>query len=542
MREAKKYSDFPNDNNFIFFNFKFFYSKYFHFILPLIYFLVMLFVSFTNRKIGDYGVETDFYVAYIPQAKELLNGNLILDPFRGPIYQIFLTFSGIIFNYEFYSAGKFLDVVSAGITLFFVSKLISSILNREAAFIVVLLIAVNQVFWRYTYEPGTDMLFLTFYISSLYFILKEKELSNKNLFIAGILTSLAYLTRYTGISLIVLVILIFIIKFYKKFKLTHSIKKIFNVKAFVCFAVPVIILISTWGIISNQKTGSFFYNMNYQNTAYTIYKPDDMPKDEWTYKYQDEFKSMSDVVFKDIGAFIKKIFFQNFTTYFIKDLYRLLPTYFGILAPIGLLIFIVKWKSQNASVKYFFIAAFLFYLQILLIFYSERFTLPLLPFYCFIIVKLFSQNIIDRFNLRSGKVRFFGMLLSLLIIFTLYNSFTVSKKEINNGPEEILIIRDYIEKNYTGELSGKNIMARKPHIAYYLNMHFTVMPYVENYKDLLSKTKESNIDFIFVSEKEGSVSTNEDLKKNLLNIGSPPELELITYTTNPTAVLYKVKK
>lgn len=503
----------------------------------------MLLISMTNRKIGDYGVETDFYVAYVPQAKELLNGNFIVDQYRGPAYQLFLAVTGFIFGYDYFNAGKFLNVISASITLFFISKIVGSIFSREGAFMTVLLVAVNQVFLKYTYTPGTDMLFLVFYASSIYFILKNKELNHKNLLIAGTLSTLAYLTRYTGISLIVFALLIFSVYFFKKFKITHSFKASFPSKSLMHYIIPVIILSSVWGIINYQKTGYFINNMNFQNTALTVYKPGNMSMDEWTFKHQNTFKSMSDVVFRDFGTFTKRIFLNNFTSYFVKDMSGLLPKYFGILAVLGLIVFIVKIKSQNLNEKLFLLISLIFYCQILLIFYSERFSLPLLPFYCFLIVKLFSNGFLQRFNFKISKLKIFWIILLALIIFNLFNSILTVKQDINSGPKEILLVKDWIKKNYQEDISGKLIMARKPHIAYYLDMKLEVTPYLENYNDFVQNIKNRNIDYIYISEREADYLTNQDLKQVLLNYNVPPEeLELITNTTNPTAILYKVKK
>ena len=503
----------------------------------------MLFVSMINREIGDYGVETDFYVAYVHQAKELLNGNFIVDQYRGPVYQLFLAVTGFLFRYDYFSAGKFLNVMSASITLYFTSKIVGSIFNREGAFITVLLVAVNQIFLKYSYTAGTDMLFLAFYTSSLYFILKNDELNFKNLLVAGVLSGLAYLTRYTGISLIVFVVLVFLMHFYKKFNITHSFKKSFPAKSLTYYLIPVLILSSIWGIISYQKTGYFINNMNFQNTALTVYKPENMSNDEWIHKHQNTFNSMRDVVFKELGTFAKKIFLNNFPLYFAKDMSRLLPKYLGILAVFGLIVFIIKLKSQNLLEKYFLLASLIFYFQILLIFYSERFSLPLLPFYCFLIVKLFSYDFLQRFNFNISKLRFYGIILFLLIIFNLTNSIIAVKTDINSGPKEILSVKDWSEKNYYKELSGKLIMARKPHIAYYLDMKLSVTPYLENYNDFVQNIKNRNIDYVYVSEREAEYLTNQNLKQVLLNYNVPPEeLEVITKTMNPIAILYKVKK
>ncbi|MEZ4821683.1 MAG: hypothetical protein R2942_04390 [Ignavibacteria bacterium] len=43
---------------------------------------------------------------------------------------------------------------------------------------------------------------------------------------------------------------------------------------------------------------------------------------------EDNFKSMSDVIFEDAGKFIRVIFIKNLPTYVKKDITRLLPKYF----------------------------------------------------------------------------------------------------------------------------------------------------------------------------------------------------------------------
>ena len=531
--------------NYIFFESRFLISKYFHFIIPAIYFVIMLFVSVTNRAIGDYGVESDFYSSYIPQAKEILNGNIIIDPFKGPLYQIFLAVTGFVFGRDYFLAGKFLNVISAGVALYFVSKLIGSILNREAAFITVLIIAVNYIFLTYTYTPNTDILFLVFYISALYFILKNEILENKNLFIAGLLTSFAYLTRYTAISLIIFAVFVFVLNLYKWSKKNKSEEKISPppIKPILFYFIPVIILTSVWGIISYNKTGFFFYNLNYQNTSFTVHKPENMSKYEWNEKYKDSFNSMSDVVLKDVGTFGKIIFLNNFPNYFKKDLTRLLPKYFGLFVVIGLVFFLIKFKSQIVLRKYFFLANFLFYLQILLIFYAERFSIPLLPFYCFLIVWLFSIDQLQRFNFKIAGIKFFGFFLFVLIIFNLYNSIKSVKREINVGPTEILTIKNWVDKNNVEDVTGKLIMGRKPHIAYYLDMKFQVIPFVNNLDEFFKNVKDNNVDYIYISEKEADYLTEANLKQILLNYKNPPnELEIVTYTESPIAILYKVKK
>lgn len=47
--------------------------KYLPLLFAFIYLIILSYSSFTFHKIGDYGVETDFYQSYVPAAQEFLN-------------------------------------------------------------------------------------------------------------------------------------------------------------------------------------------------------------------------------------------------------------------------------------------------------------------------------------------------------------------------------------------------------------------------------------------------------------------------------------
>ncbi len=506
-------------------------------IVPLLFFVVMMLVVIFNRPIGDYGVETDFYSAYVDQAKELLNGNLIIDDYRGPFYQIVLALFGILFNHDFFLAGKILNVTCAGITLVFVFKLIERISNSEIALFAGLFVAVNLNFIRYSYMPGTDILFMMLYISALYFILKSSHGTNKDLVLAGVFTSLAYLTRYTGISLILFALIFLVFQFLKGKK---SDTPRLSSKKILMFILPLIFFLGSWSIYSHLQTGQLFHNKNYLNTAMTIHKPDEISKDEWTLKYQNEFGSMYEVVTKDLSKFLERVFAENLPGYLYKDLTRLFPRIIGLLAGLGLLLFLSSLLRKNELERGYLLASFLFYCQLLLIFYSERFSLPLVPFYSFMIVSLFSYKMFQSMKIGYKRIRIFGIVLATLLIYNFLSSYSIIKNEINEGPAEILQIRKDVEQKYDIQLQGKSVMARKPHIAYYLNMEYQVTPYVESYQELLKVLKDSKVSYYFVNEKEAESFENKDIR-NLLLHSTPQGLEVVSSTDNPKAFLYEVK-
>ena len=62
------------------------------------YLLVVGIISFVFHKVGDYGVETDFFCSYVQSAKEFLNGNIPIDAFRGPLCPMVLGVFGFVLN------------------------------------------------------------------------------------------------------------------------------------------------------------------------------------------------------------------------------------------------------------------------------------------------------------------------------------------------------------------------------------------------------------------------------------------------------------
>ncbi len=168
----------------------------------------MLIIALKYHIIGDYGLETDFYWVYSVQAKALQSGVILLDPFRGLVYPITLAIFGLVF--EMFAAGIIINVLCGGVSLYLIYIIIEKH-NNFVALGTMLLVMSNVWFIKYTYSVGTDMLFLVFFLSVIYYILTDKWI------LAGIFTALAYNTRYAGVSLIVAGIILLILK-YRKWK------------------------------------------------------------------------------------------------------------------------------------------------------------------------------------------------------------------------------------------------------------------------------------------------------------------------------------
>ena len=504
-------------------------NKYFFLILPVFYFIVVGYFSYTNHTVGDYGVETDFFWDYVPQAKEVLNGIMPIDEFRGPGYPLILALVSIPFKSDFHLAGIFLNVLCASIILYLLLKTVTKIANRETAFICALFVSTNSYFLKYSYSCGTDMLFMVFYFSAIYFLFRNEEVSIKDLCVAGVFCGFAYITRYTGLALMIAIPVVFIL--WRKKNITN---KKYLLKGTGVFFLMCGIFVAVWGIICLMYKGKFFYNHNFQNTAYTLYKPEYMSRDEWKFNHSLEFDSFFDVINYDPGVFFKKVFWDNLTSYFLMDMHILLPVYSGIAVSIGLVIFFMKYRFRTEKEKSFFVINLIFFSFLLLIFYSERFSLPILPFYIFIALKITELKVISKIPKRICFV--FTL---VLLSYTIYNSYTFISNDVSSGPKEMLSYRDWAEKNLPGERENRITMSRKPHISYYLNTKFERVPFVRTYEELLTEARNAKADYLYLGPLEVSLIGNQF--SYLLNpLNCPKELEVLTYTTDPPTVLYKV--
>lgn len=238
--------------------------KYLPIFISTFYFLVLFVLAFTYHKIGDYGVETDFYEGFVYEAKEFLKGNLIIEGYKGPLYPIVLAIFSFILG-DYFKVGVFISVISAAVFLYFSFKTLEKIFGFEVALGSVLLILSNSIFIQYSYSAGTDLFFCSLAILSIYFLTKGDNLKYSSIFISGIFASLAFLTRTNGLFLPAAAVVSFLIFKFSSKSYRVLIKHVFTYLAgFILLNIP-------WSYYKYIKTGDPFYDRNFTNTAWELY-------------------------------------------------------------------------------------------------------------------------------------------------------------------------------------------------------------------------------------------------------------------------------
>jgi len=528
--KTKKKSNISNDPSGIKFDFNsILENQFLGLYIGAVFCVVMLIISFTFHKIGDYGVETDFYQAYVPVARDFLNGIITIDPYKGPVYQIVLGSIGFIAG-DLFRAGIIICVLSASIFIYFSFEVLKKLFSVKEAIFVISLLIFNPVFIQFTYSAGTDMFFAALLSVAFYFLFKNDELNYKNLVIAALISGIAYLTRYNGVFLLGFVAVILFVNYWKLDWKKRIISSLVYIGTFLLTITP-------WGIYCLNKKGSFFYNENYRNIAYELYGKGKINWDQFWYSSVKEFTSLPDVIFKDPILFISNSF-QNIYTHFTSDLKDLLGWHIGAFVILGLIFFIYNnpvknWESRKTG---YYLMNLFFFLVLLIVFYSERFSMFLLP--CYLAVAV-SGMIGENFSLKrlfSKTLVYF--LFVFLFAFSAYKTYAVNSRIIDSGPGEILVLRDWYLSSVPENKRGKNIAARKPQVAYYLNMQFNAIPLSEDYNDFISKLRKDKDDYLYFSPMEAQ--TRPQLQYLLNPKVEHPGLKPVVYFENPPAVLYKV--
>ena len=492
------------------------------------YFVIMLFVSLKYHVVGDYNVETDFYWSYIPQARHILEGTIQIEDYHGPVYPIVLAFISL-FTKDLFHGGVILSVLSAALSLYFIFELLKRLFRSDVALIGTLLVAVNTTFVRYSYTAGTDMLFLAFALASMYFLLREEQMRMSSLVLSAMFAALGYLTRYNGLSAAVGVPAAIILA--NPFQLETKVRLLIAGLYLGVF----LLAIAPWGIYCLIEKGSFFYNRNYLNIAYEMFAKGRMGWDQYWYGEAQKFTSLTQVVFADPGLFVTTLL-RNTVEHAVSDFKLLLGWYTGIFSVLGIYGFI-KYRP-GPRVLSMFIIGIAFFGVLLLVFYGERFSMFLLPIYVALALKALTFPALAQYRFWK-TIHVGGIVGIVLIIWSAANSMEFNRLNIDSGPKEVVRIGEWFRQNVAESEQGKIVIARKPHIAYYLGLKMELFPMAESYPQLLAELRRVNAAYLYFSVMEAGM--RPQFQRLLDPSGAPKELRPLTYTTNPPAVLYKVE-
>jgi hypothetical protein len=374
------------------------------------------------------------------------------------------------------------------------------------------------------------MMFNALAAATLFFFFKDKEINYKNIIIAAVLGGLSYLTRYNGVFLLGFVFIILFVNYW-------NINWIRRLKSSAVFVSVFILTFTPWGFYCLSEKGSFFYNENYKNIAFELYGKGNMSWDKFWFSESNSFTSLFDVIGRDTLLFISTTV-GNIGENFLLDMERLMGLYVGAFIILSLILLLISnpiknWKSRETG---YYLSNLFFFALLTLVFYSERFSIFLIPFYSVIAVQPF---FLEKFTFNKRFPLKLGYLIVIaLIAVTMNNSISINSSRINSGPQELLVLQNWYDSNIPESERGKKIAARKPHVAYYLGMDFALLPMTDSYEELIEKLRLNNVDYLYFSPIEAGL--RREFKSLLNPKSSHPGLKVVVFFNSPPSVLYRI--
>jgi hypothetical protein len=226
---------------------------------------------------------------------------------------------------------------------------------------------------------------------------------------------------------------------------------------------------------------------------------------------------------------------SNVGGHFLQNAKNLTGWPVGILFVIGI-ISLFKVPPTRNQLAYYAFNGF-FFSVLLVVFYRTRFFLYLLPF--FLTVAFQSLTIfLNRLTLAGKRIPIVPTVVVVLFLLSLFNAYGYNRNRISAGPKEIHRVAEWFKGTLPEEDRGRRIMARKPHIAYYLNLDFSSIPMVKSHRGLITILYKRNIDYLYFS---GVEAAYRPALKYLLYPGEEtPFLKPLFTLSDPPAVLYQV--
>lgn len=160
-----------------------------------------------TRQFMNFGPETDFLGAFVPEAERLLDGRPLRVEYHPPIYTFALAFVKLLAG-DWILAALLISIVSAALAAAATFALYRQIDGRAAAWGALLGLGVSVPFVEYSATASTELYFLALFFGSCFFAFRALQSGDSRLwFVSGMLAGLGMLTRINGLTLAALCLL-----------------------------------------------------------------------------------------------------------------------------------------------------------------------------------------------------------------------------------------------------------------------------------------------------------------------------------------------
>lgn len=474
--------------------------------------LAALFVHLRFFPIGDIGVESDFYQSLARAAQELWDGGLSIAsyPYKGPFYSFALAFVHL-FGGDWYTSGVVLSLICSAAGIVILYRLLLRLFDRRLAVTATVAASLIPSVFMNAHKASTDQLFLFLCLLAISMLLVERW--RPRAFIgAGIVSGLAFLTRYNGAYLVMAAAVVALLVdpwgWSRRRRIT----------ALAIYVAVFLLVCAPWFALNWVETGRVLETENLRNVTEEFYggaRQSDIP--------EGGFASIGSIVAHD-PAYFAGHYLLNIPRHLWYDAERSLGFRMGIPAALGLLLLLLAPPTRRQWAFYSF--GIVYFLSMCIVFRLPRFVLPLAPAYAalglsFLVGPVGARRsrlgraVGDRFfswvalPARSGSAvakRTVAVVIAGTFVLQILGIVESERWFIARVPTYVLpaagSLRVHAEQ-HSDNVAQEVVLARKPHIAYYAGMRYERYPlHLEGDRELLTFAVERNVDYIVYSRIE----------------------------------------
>lgn len=484
--------------------------------------IALLVMALGPHQVGDYFTETDFYGGYADGARAIQRGHL--DPARygvvGPVYEVALAMVGFLVR-DLFLAAELLSVLAvvAGALLWF--RLLARRADARLAFATLLFMATNGTLFRYGYSATTDG--LAFALQALALLLLLAHARPRAALMAGGVAAFAFLTRYSAAYVLPVGLIAL---------LAGGTLQPRRARAALLFAAGFIALVVPWMLFSLGHGGTLASQLHH-NIAYDVFaRARGIPWDDYQKLLQPQFGSLADVIARDPAAVARRELF-NLWDHLRLDARVLLGWPVAAAAVVGIVLAALDGTLRRLWALW--LAGALAFLTLVPVFYSERYSLPLLPVYAALAAAAFASPRLAMVVQRGPRPWLKPLLAALPLALAVQASVRIQARVIDQLPVEVLECARTLEAEAR---RGDRVIARKSHIAFHGGVEAVPFPFTKTLAELATYARDRRVRWLFFSWPEAEM--RPDYAYLLDTSGVVPGLTVRRATRGHPAILYEI--
>jgi len=485
----------------------------------------ILYMILGPHRIGDYMAETDFYGAYAEGARLIQQGRLVPSRYGviGPGYEVLLGLTGFAIP-NLFLAAQLLSLAATLATLALWFAIVRRLLDARVALAAAALFAANTFVYRYGYSATTDAVAVAVQAGALYLLLARG--GSRAVLGAGLLAAAAFLTRYNAIYLLpagLLVIALF------PGANGAAPAPAGRMRRALLFAGGFLAPVVPWVLYSLTHGSSFSFQLHH-NIAYEVFaRSKGIPWDNYQKFLQPQFHNLWDVISRDPGAVFSRLAL-NVVEHLRDDGLRLMGGWTAAAALVGAALFAFDRRAR--ALWPVLAAGALLFMTLVPAFYSERYSLALMPIYAALGGLAFGS---PRLALPFGRLWLKALLIALPLFFSVQIAIRQHKFLITQLPLEVLEVAETLREL---KRPGDRVIARKPHLAFHAGVESAPFPFADSLAGLAADARRAGARWMYFSWPEAE--TRPAFWHLLDTAAVVPGLTVRKVSSGHPAVLYEI--